>query len=409
MSLQNRHFTPRLLIILNRFVIGGQAVDTLPLAYFLQKDFEILILYGEKEKDEIEPTFLLEKYPGLQLQKVQYLKRAVNPFVDIAAFCQLFTAILKFKPHIVHTHGAKSGILGRSAAFLAGVPVIIHTFHGHLFHSYFSKSVTRLVILIERFLAKFTTGFIALSNSQYSDLVERFKIATASKLKIIPLGFINDDLQAKNLLRIDFRKKYNLKDDDVAIGIVGRIVPVKNHFFFADVANKILKEHAVQNTAFFIIGDGDLKMELEQYFEKAHVPYSEKEISDENRVVFTSWLTNIPEVMSGLDIVVLTSLNEGTPLSLIEAQAYGKPVVATNVGGVSDTLIKNVTGFCIEKNDLNEFVSKVFLLVNDAAKRIEMGEAGAKFINQKFSKQKEIDMTKDFYFSLLTLRNFRSS
>ena len=126
---------PRLIIILNRFVIGGQAVDTIPLAWHLSNDFDILILYGEKEKDEVEPQFLLEQYPGLRLKKIKTLQRSINPFYDVVAFFSVLRTIINFKANIVHTHGAKSGFIGRLAAFMAGVPVIIHTFHGHFFHS----------------------------------------------------------------------------------------------------------------------------------------------------------------------------------------------------------------------------------------------------------------------------------
>ena len=119
----------RLLIILNRFVIGGQAVDTLPLAYYLRNDFDILILYGEKEKDEIEPAFLLKRYPGLNLQKISQLRRSINPFIDILAFFKILSIIITFHPHISHTHGAKTGILGRVAGFCCQVPVRVHTFH----------------------------------------------------------------------------------------------------------------------------------------------------------------------------------------------------------------------------------------------------------------------------------------
>ena len=357
-------------------------------------------MYGEKERDEIEPTFLLDKYPGLKLKKVKALKRSINPFIDLVAFYQIARIILKFKPHIVHTHGAKSGLLGRVAAFFCRVPVTVHTFHGHLFHSYFSRKISGLIIFIEKCLGKITSGAIALSTSQWNDLVNVFKVLPGEKLKIIPLGFINEGEQAETE-RQAFRTRYHLKDNDVAIGIVGRIVPVKNHFFFADVVHKILNTHAGNPSAFFIIGDGELRSDLEKYLRNQDVSFSNHAISPEQRLVFTSWLTNISEVMSGLDIVLLTSLNEGTPLSIIEAQAFGKPVVATNVGGVKDTMINGETGFFVDKEDLDGFAEKLQILINDAEKRGKMGLAGKEFVRLHFSKQNEIDRTMNFYFSLL--------
>lgn len=397
---------PRLLIILNRFVIGGQAVDTLPLAHFLQKHFDVLILYGEKEQDEIEPFFLLELYPGVKIKKITRLKRSINPFTDVFGFIKILNTIIKYKPDIIHTHGAKSGLLGRLAAFISGVPVIIHTFHGHLFHSYYNRSISRLIALIERSLGRITTGFIALSSSQFNELVNGFKIAPASKMKIIPLGVGYANGGVNEVLRAGFRDRYGIKHNEVAIGIVGRIVPVKNHLFFLAVIQKILNSNSDNKPVFLIIGDGELRNNLEDYLTQNNIGFSNNVATEVCRVVFTSWITNIEEVMSGLDIVTLTSLNEGTPLSIIEAQSFGKPVVATDVGGVKDTMIDEVTGFYVDKEDVPGFTARLELLMNDADKRRTMGLLGRQFVQERFSKQKEVEATKDFYFSLLKRKGF---
>ena len=393
--------SPRLLIILNRFVIGGQAVDTLPLAFFLKEDFDILIIYGEKEEDEMEATFLLDQYPGLRMQKIKWLKRSINPFVDVVAFFQILWTMVRFRPEIVHTHGAKSGLFGRLAAYLCSTPVIVHTFHGHLFHSYFSSKISSLIKALERSLSKITSGFIVLSPSQLVDLVNVFNILPLDKCRIIPLGMqlapVGEEAENRSL----FRKQYGLGDKELAIGIVGRIVPVKNHHFFIQAVQKLLKVNAGKPPAFFIIGDGELKGQVEHQLNVLSIPFSQDMITLEKRVVFTSWLSDIKQVMNGLDIIALTSLNEGTPLSIIEAQAYSKPVVATNVGGVKDTMVNNETGFYVDKSDLDGFCIKMQLLINDADLRNKMGIAGRNFVEQKFSKTREVELTKDFYISLL--------
>lgn len=392
---------PRLLIILNRFVIGGQAVDTIPLAWYLKKHFDILILYGEKEKDEIEPTFLLKQYPDLQLRKIKHLRRSINPIIDIVAFFSVLTAIVSFKAHIVHTHGAKSGFIGRLAAWFARVPVIVHTFHGHFFHSYFSTVVSRGIVLVERLIGKITTSAVALSELQKNELVEKYKILPSSKINIIPLGFASDEQKDAISLRTTFRNKYGLQLNDVAIGLVGRIVQVKNHPFFIKVIEGLINQPTANPIAFFIVGDGDLKNQVENDFKQKNIPFSNQCITEENRLVFTSWLTKMNEVMSGLDIIVLTSLNEGTPLSIIEAQFFKKPVVSTNVGGVKDTMIDGLTGFLSESNDVTTFTKKLRLLIEDKGLREKMGEEGYKFATARFSKQNEIENTRDFYFRLL--------
>lgn len=397
---------PRLLIILNRFVIGGPAVDTIPLAWQLAKDFEIIILYGEKETDEVQPAFLLKKYPGLQLKKIKYLRRTFNPFFDINAFFSILVILFKFRPHILHTHGAKSGFTGRFAAWISRTPITIHTYHGHFFHSYFSKKISALIALAERTIGKITTCAIALSEVQKKELVDEFKILPASKITVIGLGFDFNESIDSNAKRVAFRSRYNLQSSDIAIGIVGRIVPVKNHSFFIKVVGNILSFNTANPPAFFIIGDGNLRMQVEKELNHKNIPFSDNAIDGKTRVVFTSWLTDIYEVMNGLDLVVLTSLNEGTPLSVIEAQFFGKPIVCTNVGGVSDCMHDGVTGFLSEKNDIITFTEKLQLLINNEELRTEMGKAGNHFASRKFSKQKEIEITRKLYFSLLNEKGY---
>lgn len=392
---------PRLLVVLNRLVIGGPAADTIPLAWYLRNDFEILFAHGEKEMGEIEPTTLLSKYPGIPFKKVRFLKRRFNLFYDVLGIFLLKSIIKEFKPDIVHTHGSKPGFLGRIAAWMSGVPVVVHTFHGHFFHSYFYKITSRFIIVLERTLANISTCAIALSSSQKNELVHQYKIAPASKINVIPLGYEYDEDIDAQLARQSFRRQYQLKDDYVAIGIIGRIVPVKNHSFFVDVARQILAGRETTTAAFFIIGDGDLRKEVEAELNRKKINFDDRVITSTNRIVFTSWLTDISYVMSGLDIVVLTSLNEGTPLSIIEAEFYKKPVISTDAGGVSDCIENGVTGFVIKQKDLDNFCAKLHLLIQDKSLREKMGQAGREFATNKFSKQKEVAKTKELYFSLL--------
>jgi len=391
----------RVVIILNRLVIGGPAVDTIPLASHLLPHFDILLLYGEKEKDEMEATFLLKQYPDLQLKKIVHLKRSVHPFRDLLAFFRILQIIHSFKPDIVHTHGAKSGFLGRIAAAMARVPVIIHTFHGHFFHSYFSKAGSRLTTMVETWLGKITTSAIALSNVQKNELVEHYKILPAAKVKTIHLGFEVDSNKDFVALRARFRNKYGLKERDVAVGIVGRIVAVKNHQLFVNVIEQLMKAPTHHPVAFFIVGDGDLRKQVEKNLQQKNISFNDHSINKDNRVVFTSWITEMDEVMSGLDVIALSSLNEGTPLSIIEAQYFKKPVVCTNVGGVKDTVLDGKSGFLVNRNDPNAFTDRLRLLIDGQHLRQEMGEEGFQFVSTKFSKQGEIDATEDFYHFLL--------
>ena len=390
----------KILIILNRLVVGGQTLDTLPLLYCLGSEFDILILHGQKEKDEKDASSLLKKY-SLNGEYIPSLKRNINLVNDVLAFLKIYKIIKKFKPQIVHTHGSKSGFVGRLAAQRASVPVIIHTFHGHLFHSYYNRFFTSILKRGERLLGRITSTAIAISEWQKKELCEIYKILPPGKVQIIRLGItIKKSLEEKNLLRKSFREKYNIKNGIIAVGISGRIVPIKNLGMFIQVADSLSK---TTNTPvrFFIIGDGYLKKQIQKQCDVSGLRWSEDQNENkEASVIFTSWIEDIIPAILGLDIVALTSNNEGTPMSIIEAQSCGKPVVATNVGGVRDTLIDEQTGFLVKPGDVHAMTGKLKLLAENAELRKEMGLKAIEFTSTQFSKQAEIENFKKLYNSL---------
>ena len=182
--------------------------------------------------------------------------------VDADNTDEVIALINEFKPDVVHTHAAKAGALGRLAAFHERVPVILHTFHGHVFHSYFSSIKSRVFLMIERYLAKKSSGIIAISERQKKELTFKYRVCPAEKVHMIPLGFdlrkFQEDIPEK---RETFRKKYFLEDDEIAVGIIGRLVPVKNHPLFMASAASVLKQ-TKRKVRFFIIGDGEIRNEL---------------------------------------------------------------------------------------------------------------------------------------------------
>lgn len=385
---------PKVIIILNRLVIGGQAVDTIPLAYYLQQYFDILILYGEKEADEVEASFLLQQYPNLQTKKIKQLRRTVNPITDFIAFWLILKEIKKFKAHVVHTHGSKSGLIGRWAAWLLSTPVIVHTFHGHLFHSYFNTIINNFIKSIERLTAKISTNIIALSELQKYELTQKFNIVTSAKITVIPLGIDEKYLkEVDDEKRKNFRSKFNLTSDDIAIGIVGRVVPIKNHQLFLQVAEQFIKQEKYQHLYFFIIGDGNESLQLMKQLKSNNISYN----APKSKIIFTSWIEDMLWAYYGLDIVMLTSLNEGTPLSIIEAQFCGKPVVASNVGGVKDTFNVNYSGVLVNSFAANDFVVALKKLVDDETILQNMSKEAIIFAHQNFSKKSEIEAVKNLY------------
>jgi glycosyltransferase involved in cell wall biosynthesis len=237
-----------------------------------------------------------------------------------------------------------------------GVPVIIHTFHGHVFHSYFGRIKTEIFKRIERSLAKKSTGIIAISEQQKKELAEIHKICPAHKIEVIPLGL---DLTKFNTNKAENRAKLraelHLSDHEIAIAIIGRLAPVKDHGFFLDVISEVAKK-TEKNIKVFIVGDGSEREAIENQANQINATF-------QGLITFTSWIEDIAPFNHAMDIICLTSKNEGTPVSLIEAQAAGVPVISTNVGGVLDIVEQGKTGFVVEPNDLEAYASKLLELI----------------------------------------------
>lgn len=394
---------PRLLIILNRLATGGPALNTLCMAEGLSKAFDVLVVAGEPNADEQAADYLLDQYKGFRFQKLTALRRSVLPAVDWRAYRQLKKIIHEFKPAIVHTHGTKPGVLGRLAAHRCKVSVVVHTFHGHVFHSYFSPFVSRCIVQIERWLAGYSTAIIAISDILKQELTTTYRIASAEKIKLVRLGIATasfaDETGAK---RMQFRKQFRLDDATKAIGIVGRLVPIKQHRLFIDTAIRLLQTTtALPALRFFIVGDGAKKEALQQYIVQRGVGFTNAatEASAEKPFVFTSWRTDMDVVLAGLDIVLLTSLNEGTPVSIMEAMAAGKPVVATRVGGVAELVQQDQTGFLTKTAD--ELSDRVEQLLLQPALAGQMGVAATKAAKERFSHTTELVSLTTLYDELL--------
>ncbi|MEO8712888.1 MAG: glycosyltransferase family 4 protein, partial [Parafilimonas sp.] len=248
----------------------------------------------------------------------------------------------------------------------------------------------------------------AISKSQALELSEVYKIASSQKINIIPLGIdINTLHDEKNILRNQFRNKYGITDNEIIIAIVGRIAPVKNPELFIQAAAIILKQKST-SVRFFIIGDGYLKNNIKDACDKLNLTWSEG--ADKNAdVIFTSWIENIAPALNGIDILASTSNNEGTPMSIIEAQCCGKPVVATYVGGVPDIMLDEETGFLVEPNNAEAISEKFKMLIQNNALRNEMGLKAKAYALENFSKQKEVENYKQLYKSLLTLKKTERS
>jgi glycosyltransferase involved in cell wall biosynthesis len=391
----------KVLRIINRFNLGGPTYNVAYLSKYMSDEFETLLIGGAKDVTEESSSFIVENL-GLKPVIVEEMLREIDLKNDFIAYRKLKKIIREFKPDIVHTHASKAGTLGRIAAASCGVPIIVHTFHGHVFHSYFGKLKTRIYKNIERYLAKKTTAIIAISEIQKKELVEIHKICAAEKIFVIPLGFdltkFNENKEGKRKL---FRTKYNLADDEIAISIIGRLVPVKNHTLFLE-ALKIVSLKTKKRIRGFIVGDGEDRQTIEMKATELNINFVDGTQTNENSLLtFTSWIKEIDIVLAGSDIIALTSFNEGTPVSLIEAQAANKPIVTTNVGGIENVVLENETALLCDNNHLSQFSDALLRMVEDEKMRNSMSDKGWNHVKDTFHFTRLVKDMENLYKELL--------
>jgi glycosyltransferase involved in cell wall biosynthesis len=278
----------------------------------------------------------------------------------------------------------------------------VHTFHGHVFHSYFNSAKSSFFINTERFLARKSSAIIAISDQQKKELVEDFKIAPEHKFHLIRLGLDLDKFQCnQEEKREKFRQEFGLEEDEIAIGIVGRLVPVKNHYLFLKALAHVLRNSDKKIKA-FIIGDGETRQDLENIAQQTGIKFStENDTVHDHPLVFTSWRRDIDCINSGLDIICLTSFNEGTPVSLIEAQAANKPIVSTRVGGIADIVKEGETALLAEVNDSETFCDHLLQLVQNDELRKQMGRNSSQYVLKRFSYHRLVDDMAHLYYNLL--------
>lgn len=392
----------KILRIVARLNIGGPAIHSILLTEGLNKEkFYSILACGSIGPDEADMHYYAaEKKIGLCL--IPELKRELDPLKDIAAFRKIYRLIAYEKPDIIHTHTAKAGALGRFAALLYMFLhpknkkiILVHTFHGHIFTGYFNFLKSRLFILIEQLLAFFTSKIITVSDSIKKELVS-LHISKEDKIEVIPLG-----LELDRFLQIGGKTGSSLNID-----IIGRLVPIKNHRLFLEAAGYVIRNYPDAKLRFRIIGDGQLRPELEKY---------SQELNIQAYVDFLGWQRDLVKIYSDSDIVALTSINEGTPLSLIEAMASARGIVATGVGGVRDLLgreieagIKSEPGFrilergiMVKPSDPVSFAKALILLLKEDVLKKDMGTRARGFVKDKFTKERLIRDIESLYSRIL--------
>jgi len=380
----------RILRLIARLNIGGPAIHVVNLTAGLDRNhFEQLLVAGRESHAEGS----MIDYAVSQGVQPLIIPEIVNSFTithrDIIALVRLYRLIRRQRPHIVDTHTARAGLLGRLAARLAGVPVVVHTYHGHVLNGYWGWVKTLLMRLVERMLARFTDRLVTVSEQVKKELVAH-GVAKPEQISVIPLGLDLGPFLNSHIQRGQFRRELALDNSVRLVGIVGRIFPIKNHRLFLDAAARIAAREPAAR--FIIVGDGILRPALEQQAKKLGIT---------DRVLFTGWRRDLPRVYADLDVLVISSDNEGTPVSAIEAMASGCPVVATRVGGLPDLIADYETGVLVPPGNAEQLASAVLRVLHDPEMARNISRHAMSAARERFPVQRLVIDMDNLYRSLL--------
>jgi glycosyltransferase involved in cell wall biosynthesis len=401
--------------IIARLNVGGPAKHVVWLTAGLQSSgYHTLLVAGSVPAGEGDMSYFATQ-AGITPYFIPEMSREIS-FNDVATIWKLFRLLLRERPDVVHTHTAKAGTVGRLAGFLyrwltptllLGRPrtcKFVHTYHGHIFHSYYGRLTTRIFITIERLLAWLITDrIVVVSEQQSAEIFKKFRVGRPNQIKVIPLGL---DLQLFNqspMRRQKFRQELGIEDDTILVGIVGRLTEIKNHQLFLESVSRFKQTSLPGKTParFVIIGDGSLRESLES---------QSRSLGLGADVIFAGERNDPEYFYPALDVVALTSRNEGTPLTLIEAMANSRAVIATRVGGVVDLLGEVVQegkyqicqrGVGVPPNDNDAFAAGLGRLVHDSVLQRNVGSRGFEFVQRNYPKERLLNDIRNLYDELI--------
>jgi glycosyltransferase involved in cell wall biosynthesis len=373
--------------IIARTNVGGPSLQVTALMRGLDRErFSQTLLRGSVDVGEAD--YLALRAPDVMSIDVPGLGRSVRPLDDLRALWFLTRWLRLERPLIVHTHTAKAGTLGRIAAVIARVPIRVHTFHGHVLHGYFSPTVTRLIVLLERVLGRMTTYAAVVGEDVRADLVAA-RIVRLDRSRVIAPGVAQpparDRLEARVALGVD--------SGGLVVAFIGRLTGIKRTERFVDLARAL--QGSCPDVMFLIVGDGPEREKLESRADGL------------SQLVFAGWRADMAEVYAATDLVVLTSDNEGMPVALIEAAMHGIPAVATEVGSVGRVVENGSTGVLTAVGDQPALENAVRDLLADDLRRRRMGEAASLRAAELFSEARLVNDYATLYADLIDRRDVR--
>ncbi len=354
--------SPRVLRIITRMNIGGPATHVAVADRGLRaRGWETLLAFGSVEPDEAEVDLGAIDLP---VERIRAMHRAIDPIADARAAGSLARIIHRYRPDVIHTHLSKAGLLGRAVALASSRAIRVHTFHGTVFGGYFGSAASGGIVRIERFLGRRTHALVALSDRQQAELVT-FGIAPEGRIHVVPLGLPLERFarSRSDEARRAARAHLGIPLDVVVVLAIGRLVPIKRLDRLVDAMSLVAP--ILPDVRLYLVGDGAEREALIARVVGAGLT---------DRVVFAGWSSDSPRWYAAADVVALTSDREGTPLALIEAAAAGRPVVATDVGGVADVVVDGQTGFVVAADDVAAFADRIVRLVREPELRQAMGQ-----------------------------------
>jgi glycosyltransferase involved in cell wall biosynthesis len=387
----------KIIHVITRFDKGGSAENTFLTAKGLDgKRYDVTLIRGlsfesqltGSESAAVENNVGELERGGVRVMTVPEIVRRIQPWCDAKALRALIKIFHREKPHIVHTHTSKAGILGRWAAFVAGVPVIVHTPHGHVFWGYFGRLKTRLFIFMEKLSALVTDTLIMLTDSERDDHL-RYGIAPPEKFEVIHSGIDVDRFSSMAAPALNIKRELKVPEGNLIVGTVGRLTAIKGPEYLIRAAGEVVRRNP--HVTFILMGDGELRETLEA---------TADEIGVRECVRFTGWRDDVAAIMSVMDVFVLPSLNEGMGRVLAEAMAAGKPIVASDVGGIPDLVSDGENGYLVPPGDTGALASRLVHLLGDKDARERMGNVGRKRAG-RYSSETMVKHIDDLYTALL--------
>jgi glycosyltransferase involved in cell wall biosynthesis len=399
----------RVIHIITRLDMGGSAQETLLTVLTLDPQFyKVILVKGSTsesamtsaEIQEVNQQLVAACNRGVKVINLPSLVRRISPWNDLKTFILFWSLIRRYKPHIVHTHTSKAGVLGRLVAWLTRVPVIIHKPHGHVFYGHFGPRLSRFFLFIEGLLGGITDHVVALTPMEARDY-RTLRVLTADQISIIHSGVELNRYHITAKKRQQKKKELGILPDSLVIGYVGWLIPIKGVSYLVRAMKNVAEKYP--KSLLVLVGKGDNKGA-----EEMRIKEQVKNLGLADRVYFLGWRSDVDEIMGCFDIFVLPSLNEGMGRVLVEAMAAGLPIVASRVGGIPDLVKDGKNGLLVPPADPAVLADAISSLLENKETRKRMGKAGRKMCRQ-YSTEAMVEQIDDLYMELLEKHSHKSN